>query len=106
MNLAEVAGKAADLMATYGHVKCTAQDDEGRMCIGGAVSMALTGDAYGAWQSDDFWEVLQNAGEILFERGAVKAADCSIPVWWNNRPETTEGEVIALLRETARRLGS
>jgi hypothetical protein len=37
--------KAAELIETHGHTKRCVQDDRGRICMMGAINMAITGNA-------------------------------------------------------------
>lgn len=107
MKTSEIAARAATWMAEHGHCKNRLLDNEGRVCLAGAVRM--TGmSCSGSTQEN---EILRVAGDILTERGYVPPVS---PPWdseylavtYNNESTVTGEDVILLLKETAERLAA
>lgn len=82
--------KAADLIDEHGHAKRVFIDRKGRMCVVGAISMAVYGDPlrYGS-----------ESGEACewFKLAIGQQGICD----WNNHKERTKEEVVAKLRKVA-----
>jgi hypothetical protein len=109
MKASEVAYKAAEIMSERGHCKWTLEDAEGRVCYGGAVRIALIGDArlgvrLSAGDLSVLNEVFDTSGDILRDRGAGDESTRWGAVWYNNADGTTGEDVILLLKETGRKL--
>lgn len=91
---------AADLVEKRGLAKYTQQDDLGRVCLHGAISIAATGETFRvtpAYQaaSAAMYRYLQSTGQGKYLQGKMHCAE------WNNRPERTQEEVAAALRGAA-----
>jgi hypothetical protein len=96
MTNSAVLRKAADHMKKFGHVKGLLEDDEGRVCLLGAINFALVGEACSMPNRSD--TLLGHVRRYLKKRfGWNEDA-----VEWNNAPERSGEEVIAALRGTAR----
>jgi len=80
---------AADLIEQRGHAKKTLEDIDGSLCMGGAISMAITGKSFGL--HPDMMEAYCALHD--FCGGSF--------VTYNNAPERTASEVIATLRACA-----
>lgn len=85
----EIAAKAADLIESRGHAKGALIDHRGRLCLLGALNMAASG----------------SPRHCVRGRNALCYVENYIDDWsgidWNNRPERTPEEVIAVLRAAA-----
>lgn len=98
MTPAEVLNRAADEIETRGHFKGMLGHDPYapetcRVCLYGALNAARTGDPF----ADDTTAVPESA---LFEvLGLNTTADL---VDWNDDPDRTADEVVAVLREAAK----
>jgi len=99
--------QAADLIALKGLAKCTQQDDEGRVCLHGALSIADSGQPYTA--SPTYGKACYAVAKTLVAKGVDKnTIGCghveAYPgmAYWNNASERTQEEVIETLREAAR----
>ena len=93
---------AADIVEQRGLAKRTQQDSEGRVCLHGAISIAVNGRAFCVTEMDA--RIGGAVKRYLRQRlGYVPTSDSSD--WgcarWNNAPERTQVEVVAALRETA-----
>ena len=86
--------KAADALETFGHCKYRLRDDQGRMCLVGALLFAKTGKSH--FPDDKF--VASSIIRVPFLRIEKSVGE---PVSWNNAPERTAEEVIATLRRVA-----
>jgi len=92
--------QAADLIEKHGHAKYALRNSEGRLCLLGAINMAVTGDPLHELPAscklyckvDEV--VKKNRPDFPFHR-------FNHAVDWNNAPERKPEEVIALLREAA-----
>lgn len=92
----ELAARAADYIEEHGHTKFILEDAKGRVCLNGAIIKAGGGScAPRALVSiPDGWR----ATMLLVENylgGPIH------PVDWNNAPERTQDEVVAVLRAVA-----
>lgn len=99
MNDAEICYKAAEIMSERGHCKNVAEDEAGRVCFLGAVSIALSGSAWAGGETR-LWDILDSAGRFLAENGIYP----NDAVTYNNLPEITEEDVILLLKLTGKML--
>ncbi len=86
---AEIYARAADAIRDHGHSKGLLRDNGGAMCVFGALNYVVAGDAYKC----DGYRLLAPLSDLI-DQGVVG---------WNNRPETTKRQVIALLRKAARK---
>ena len=92
--------KAADLIEQYGHAKFTVQDAEGRMCIQGAVYMAINDNV--DWNdtplsTKSFEALSSHLGlKFTFQHEALVNV-CK----WNNYEAQSKNEVLNLLRTVA-----
>lgn len=84
---ATILSVAADLIEQRGLSKFALEDERGGLCINGAIMKALDGH----W-SDDHPAVVAVRRNFGSHCGHVE---------WNNAPERTAGEVVALLRSLA-----
>lgn len=85
--------EAADLIRDRGHSIGKLVDDEGRLCLYGAINLAMHGDPVRCTTKST------NAVDKL--RPLLGGEH---PVRWNNEPERTRLEVVGLLRKAARAL--
>ena len=75
----------ADLIELVGHCKNELRDSNGRVCLIGSMHL-----------------VEHTKGDIFFANEAMrKALGNWCPVAWNDRPERTGAEVIAMMRKVA-----
>jgi len=95
--------KAAELIRTHGLAKFLRQDDAGQLCIHGAICMALYNNPYGANRDCDMYDPAQHKiGQLIRrELGHVSWPGDWGCAYWNNAPERTAEEVIAVLIKTA-----
>lgn len=104
--------KAADALEKYGHCKRVLRDEEGRMCLHGAIAYALKGNAcYPDHKTSSLVIALTPLVEKMatvpftdpsyFNPSAANADGRPHPVAWNNHEDTTGDDVIKLLREAA-----
>lgn len=104
MDAAELLDRTADLIEERGHAKETLQDREGRLCLVGAVHVALWGDIC-------IGRLLDRASQqsLDLRAGALDALHrylnlphiCELPAW-NNAPAREAHEVIDACRHTAK----
>jgi hypothetical protein len=91
---------AADLLREKGHCKFALKDKLGRMCLVGALIEA--GSGWGLLPENMLSPLMDTIREQFPERekdwGSWGPAD------FNNDPDTTAGDVIAVLEKTAARL--
>ena len=89
--------RAADLIIERGHCKFVQQDQLGRLCLHGALSIAAHGKPYEFTQeaSRAVCQYLRSVGEHI-PHDACAAA-------WNNVDERTPEQVVAVLRAAATR---
>lgn len=90
MTDAEIYNAAADYMEVHGHCK-GAYSKDGPVCPWGALSAVITGDAFAG-------------GRVpyrLIER-LERFTGGSPLIIWADRPERTQAEAVALLRQAAR----
>jgi hypothetical protein len=85
---AEKLRAAADLLSTDGWIQGAPSDEHDRYCMVGAVNV-VTEDA------DVYVDAIEAVEAVLDHLGALSIAD------WNDEPERTAEQVIAVLRETA-----
>lgn len=96
--IAEVTGTvynlAADAIEKYGHTKNAMVDHRGRMCLYGALNFVMHGDAL-AYDAGDVAHIK------LLELRRIGGVGGN-PISWNNMPERTQAEVVAVLRKAAK----
>lgn len=87
---------ARSILAERGHAKGALEDAEGRVCLGGAIWLATTGSAIFEGGNGPPPRVTIDALGTLM--GLSPDGDF---VSYNNAPERTEAEVLALLDQAA-----
>lgn len=97
MELHETLDKAADVMTERGQAKRTFKDPIGRVCLVGAIAVAL------GYEANDYFPVRWETRfcNVLFGKLHDENPDQMPAITWNDQPETTEGEVIDFLRQAA-----
>jgi hypothetical protein len=90
---------AASIVRTRGLAKNTQEDEEGRVCIHGAISIALHGDILGG---ESHCEAGMRLCNYLAARGVPELRGMDGAAYWNNEPARTAEEVIAALEGAAR----
>ena len=102
MKASDAALEAAGIISRKGLVKGQLRDSEGRVCHNGAVFLACTGDALGAFSGSSEMmlanEVIARSAIILRRREPDFAL---YPSSFNDLPETSAEDVILLLKENA-----
>lgn len=96
---AEILNLAADLIEKNGHAHGRLITDDGRMCIAGAINMAVNGDPCD-WRGKTH-DLLSLVGQYALK---LKNYDSMNVVDWNNNPARTQASVVAALRETAQKV--
>jgi putative intracellular protease/amidase len=94
--VADVLDRAADVIAERGHCKGDYEGPDGSVCAIGALLVAIAGgpaDPLNARQFHTYMSARDWASDVV---GNAVAR-------WNDAPERTADEVIAALREAARR---
>lgn len=86
---AAVYSAAADAIERRGHAKGLMINDLGGMCLFGAISFVLNGDA------------MRSSARAFELTLALEPLCGEHPVCWNNADERTGGEVVSLLRRAA-----
>lgn len=81
---------AADLIEQRGHSKGLLQDERGRVCLWGAISVVMDGSAFKC--SAGSYRLMEDLRQ--FTRGKS-------PVGWNNSPSRRKRQVVNLLRKAA-----
>lgn len=89
--------RAADLMKDRGHAKHKLVDDDGRVCLLGALSLACADSPLKLPQRS--FDLLKKVEKYLMRKKKVSQFDA---VAWNNKTKTRASEVMAALRGTAR----
>lgn len=92
--LKEMFRKAADIIDQRGLAKTVFQDDMGRVCLRGALSVAEFGDA---WHFGD--GMTRDADRVVLNYLVGRGENVSCPADWNNRTKRTQEEVTSVLRE-------
>jgi phage tail tape-measure protein len=90
---------AADIIEQRGLAKGIRQDSEGRVCLRGAISIAVNGRAFCVTEMD-VW-IGGAVQRYLRQRLGYAPTSNWGCASWNNTPERTKDEVVAALRETA-----
>ena len=107
MTPSQIAFKAADYMAEHGHCKGTLEDAEGRVCLEGAVRMALFGEMrlnLGSWSifdnpaADELWTYLYSLIQQDYPGESLG------PVTFNDDITKSGEDVILLLKRAGREL--
>jgi len=111
--LAQYARKAAEIAAERGHCKYALEDDEGHVCLSGALYLAVCGDSRRVWWPppvrDDtrvtVERLLAAAAQILAARRGAEFREETwfreSPIDWNNLPGTSGEDVVLLLKQAA-----
>lgn len=95
--VSDVLRRAADLMELHGHCKFTRRNDVGSMCILGAIEAAQDRCTTHVLDSSLTRLAARTIADVL-HLGNTSSGDL---VDWNNLPERTGEEVIAVMRLTA-----
>jgi hypothetical protein len=94
--LSKLYAAAADAIEQKGHAKYALITDTGAMCIMGAINYVATGDACDydnrLFQGDYNVRIIEPLEQFTGGRN---------PIGWNNAPERTKEEVVAMLRKAA-----
>jgi hypothetical protein len=93
--------KAAEIVRQRGLAKFTQQDKEGRVCVQGAISIAITGKPFCSSYHEEYCEITRILARYLQDKGEVGAKE-SGNAYWNNAPHRTAEQVIAALEDCAR----
>lgn len=93
MSLASIYSKAADLLQKYGWCRFKLKDNEGQMCIWGAIGKVVDGNPFKA--STKTHEMLKPLTQFTGGQHAVE---------WNNHIAKDKRQVVALLRKAAREI--
>jgi hypothetical protein len=107
MTSCELRLKAAEILEERGHCKWMLCDEEtGRVCVNGALLLAAGAPVeklrrcdWDIWldgRSDAVTEAVKAMGFVHEQAGSGSTLESSV---WNNKPERTQEEVIARLRE-------
>ncbi|GGR51506.1 DUF6197 family protein [Streptomyces roseolus] len=107
----EIFAKAADIIESHGHCKFALEDTNGAHCARGALLAALSPELdliVNGWSLEDI-PLTATAGRRLIEAGLDRplftpTSDidyASVLVRWNNAPERTGADVVALFRALA-----
>ena len=106
MKASQAAYKAAEIMSSRGHCKHALEDDDGRVCHQGALLLAYTGQRslfsspfLTMPQRHELGEINETGDQILLAQGYDGGV-----VNYNNQHDTTQEDVILLLKKTARKL--
>ena len=93
--------KAADVLEKCGLAKWTTYDEQGRMCVSGAMLRAA-GIAPLRDKGSGLNYYWHNAGSLAIEADTRLGKSLNgEPPTWNNQPERTVGEVVVKLRAVA-----
>lgn len=87
----EVYAAAAEIIQARGHSLGQLEDAEGRMCVWGAISFVMDGNACSC--SKRSHRMIDHLYEFTGGRH---------PISWNNKPGRTKRQVINMLRRAAR----
>lgn len=119
MKLSQIAYEAARIASERGHCKGIEQDEDGHVCLVGAINLALAADQPGVLTSHGTippsssplrslqHELLHYVGKVLQGMGVhvwnVTFLDEAVPrgIDWNNLPETSGEDVVLVLKKTA-----
>lgn len=100
MRDSEIARAAAEIMSERGHCKSVLEDEQGRVCLVGAL-LAATGEA----ELRRGWVWCTVTARRVVERIMHAVPGFGGDIWdavrWNNEEDTTGEEVILLLKRTA-----
>jgi len=97
MTPSEIAYAAADYMAEHGHCKYMLWNDEGNVCLLGALMKVTDASLLFFNATTAGAEIFDTLTAILIRRGESPCG--SLPVIWNNDPCTTAEDAILLLKE-------
>lgn len=76
--------QAGDVLRLRGHCRNELEDEQGRVCLNGAMNIALHGDSmFGNYDTE----------HPFLEAASVAIGDNCAAVLWNNEPERTPEEV-------------
>ena len=99
----EIYLKASAAILEFGHCHGRFKDDEGRMCLGGAINYATHGDALESWH-DDAETLIKEVTPIVIDETADTSLIWSkdrFSVTWNNLDTTKQSDVVAVLDAAA-----
>lgn len=100
---AELLRKAADLMRKRGHAKHRLEDSRGRVCLFGAISLAICGNPEG--MPNRAYTLLGRIERYLARKLGTNV-NLFDAVEWNNMTSRRGAEVIAALRGAAKPIAS
>jgi hypothetical protein len=89
--------KAANYMEEHGHAKFAIVDENGHVCLLGALNMAVTGSVRG--DSNQLSHICLD--KIAAKLGLSTESYAMDAIDWNNAEERTKAEVVNILRATA-----
>lgn len=89
---AEVYNAAADALEKHGHALHKLRDEQGRMCLWGAINFVVNGDPF-SLKGDTSGKYVQPLRPLI--RGKH-------PIIWNNSVSRRRADVVRLLRRAAR----
>ena len=104
--------QAIRVISDRGMAKGISKDADGRVCVGGAISIALSGHP-SDWFSDDFSLAIQAVSDVAIEQYPERQQSFDYglvaPAWWgaqtfNNHPATTSDELIRVMDKASVRL--
>ena len=93
----DILNKAADLIEEKGHCKERFKDDDGKMCMMGAVTEAFISQPF-SWNQED--ELASTLWEAVYD----EIGHDNLVSTWNDDPERQPYEVINALRFAAKRI--
>lgn len=99
--------QAANVIRQRGLAKGTQEDELGRVCLHGAINVALTGTSFDDDDDDDPDCASSRACRAVYEYLRLQGVSEALTspggsAYWNNRPERTKDEVIAALENAAK----
>lgn len=86
---------AADYMEKHGHCKSRLRDDEGRVCLWGAINAVTGAKDYVAHLQ---LNLVNHVGRVAAHLGLLTPDDA---IRWNNAPGRTQEEAVSALRSAA-----
>jgi hypothetical protein len=95
----QVLREAAKIIEERGHCKDKLFDCDGRVCMAGAINVALTGQASYYGTRDRTCDLLERVGShltSLYKRRTFNGPNAA--VFWNNEKKRKASEVISALR--------
>lgn len=104
MKVSEILLKAAEAIEKRGHTKHVLENNEGSLCINGAILVAMGSEHpaqdYSVINAHDNARLFNKAGMIVNET-LGHPGDIYSHIDWNNDPKRTGQEVIDILKKSA-----